>query len=73
MTVGKVETARRPPRRFALAPKGAEQPAQAVRAALFAQGWQPGRQVTVLSDGEPALPNLVTKATGKPVRHILDW
>jgi hypothetical protein len=73
VTVGKVETANKRPRRFALAPKGAEQPAQAVRAALIAQGWQPGRQVTVLSDGEPALPKLVSTATGKPVRHILDW
>ena len=73
MTVGKVETAGRPPRRFALAPLGAEQPAQAVRAALISQGWQPSRPVTVISDGEPALLNLVCTATGEPVRHILDW
>lgn len=73
VTVGKVETAGRPPRRFALAPMGAEQPAQAVRAALTAQGWQPGRSVTAISDGEPALPNLVCAATGWPVSHILDW
>jgi hypothetical protein len=72
-TVGKVETAGRPPRRFALAPAGTEQPAQAVTAALLAQGWQPGRLVTVISDGEPALPNLVRTATGEPIRHILDW
>ena len=73
MTVGKVETAGRPPRRFALAPLGAGQPAQAVRAALISQGWQPGRPVTVISDGELALLNLVRAATGEPVRHILDW
>ena len=73
VTVGKVETAGRPPRRFALAPLGAVQPAQAVRAALLAQGWQPGRPVTVISDGEPALPNLVCAATGGSVHHILDW
>jgi hypothetical protein len=73
VTVGKVETANKRPRRFVLAPKGAEQPSQAVRAALIAQGWQPKRQVTVLGDGEPALPKLVCTATGKPVRHILDW
>ena len=73
VTVGKVETAGRPPRRFALAPQGAEQPAGAVRAALIAQGWRPGRGVIVISDGEAALPNLVSAATGEPVRHILDW
>ena len=73
VTVGKVETAGRPPRRFALAPMGAEQPAQAIRAALIEQGWRLGRPVTVISDGEPALPNLVCAAKGGPVSHILDW
>ena len=73
VTVGKVETAGRPPRRFALAPTGSEQPAQAIAAALLDQGWQPGRPVTVISDGEPALANLVRTATGEPIRHILDW
>jgi hypothetical protein len=73
VTVGKVETAGRPPRRFALAPMGAEQPAQAVRAALIEQGWRLGRPVTVISDGEPAPPNLVCAAKEGPVRHILDW
>jgi len=52
---------------------GAEQPALAVRAALIEQGWRPGRPVTVISDGEPALPNLVCAATGGPVSYILDW
>jgi len=61
------------PRRFALAPLGAEQPKQAVRAALIEQGWRPGRSVTAISDGEPALPNLVCAATGGPVSYILDW
>ena len=49
----------------------AEQPAQAVRAALLAQGWQSGRPVAVISDGKPALLNLVHVATGEPVRHLL--
>ena len=73
VTVGKVQTGGMRPQRFALAPKGTERPAQAVRAALLLQGWQPGRQVTVLTDGERALPRLVSTATDKPVRHILDW
>jgi hypothetical protein len=29
--------------------------------------------VTVISDGEAVLPNLVRAATREPVRHILDW
>lgn len=44
-----------------------------MRAALISQGWQPSRPVTVISDGEPALLNLVRAATGEPVHHILDW
>ena len=38
-------------------------------------GWRPGRLSTVISDDEPAQPNLIGNATsgdGK-VKHILDW
>ncbi len=73
VTVGKVEVSGRRPRRFALAPKGSDHPLTAVRAALVEQGWHAGRALTVISDGEAALPNLVRAATGGPVRHILDW
>ena len=31
------------------------------------------RSVTVISDGEPALPNLIRNAAGGDVKHILDW
>ncbi len=73
VTVGKVEVAGRPPRRFALAPKGAETPLLSIRKALMDQGWQPGAPVTVLSDGEAALPGLVRAAVREPVTCILDW
>jgi hypothetical protein len=73
VTVGKVEVSGRRSRRFALAPKGSDHPLAPVRAALFEQGWNPGRPLAVISDGEAALPNLVRAATGEPVRHILDW
>lgn len=73
VTVGKVETAGRAPRRFALVPSVADKPEQAVLAALMAQGWRAQRPVIVISDGEPALPNLVSAATQAPVTHILDW
>ena len=44
-----------------------------LRAALTSQGWQPGGAVTVISDGEAVLPELIRAATGEPVTHILDW
>jgi hypothetical protein len=52
VTVGKVEVSGRPPRRFALAPKGSDHPLTAVRAAFVGQGWHAGRAPTVISDGE---------------------
>ena len=71
--VGKVETDGCLPRRFALAPSGTKRPLLPVRAALAAQGWRPDVPVTVISDGEAALPELVRRATGSDVTHILDW
>ena len=73
VTVGKIEVAGKPPQRFALAAKGAESPLATLRQALHEQGWQPGRRVTVLSDGEAALPGLVRAAVGEPITCILDW
>ncbi len=73
VTVGKVEAAGRLTRRFALAPSGADKPLSHVRAALTAQGWRPNAPVTVISDGEAALPELIRRATGSDVTHILDW
>jgi hypothetical protein len=73
VTVGKVEAPDRRARRLGLSPRGAEQPLAQVRAALVEQGWQPGRPVTVISDGEAALPNLVQAAIKEPVTRILDW
>lgn len=73
VTVGKVEAAGCLPRRFALAPAGTEQPLLPVRAALAEQGWRPDLPVTVLSDGEAALPELVRRAADGDVTHILDW
>jgi hypothetical protein len=63
----------KPPRRFALAPWGAESPLATLRQALRDQGWQRGRPVTVLSDGEAALLGLVRAAVGEPITCILDW
>jgi len=73
VTVGKVEAAGRQSRRFALAPLGTERPLSYIRAALAGQGWRPNVPVTVISDGETALPELVRRTTGADVTHILDW
>jgi hypothetical protein len=73
VTVGKIEVEGGPPRRFALAPKGASAPLAILRKALREQGWTPGQAVTVLSDGESALPGLLRTAVGEPITCILDW
>jgi len=70
---GKVEVSGRPARRFAFVGSATEQPAGLVRTALADQGWKEDQPVTVISDGDPALPALVGTAAGRPVTHILDW
>ena len=73
VTVGKVEAPGRKPRRFALAPLAADRPLAQIRAALTEQGWTGERPVTVISDGEATLPELVRRATGSDIHHVLDW
>jgi len=70
---GKAEHEGHSTRRFALVRSVAEQPHALLRAALRDQGWREGDAVTVISDGDPALPALVRSATGGPVEYILDW
>jgi hypothetical protein len=40
---------------------------------MIAQAWDGQSKVSVNSDGEPALPNLVRRAVRGPVFRILDW
>ena len=70
---GKVEHEGYPVRRFAPVRSVAGQPHALLRAALLDQGWREGEAVTVISDGDPALPALVRSAAGGPVEPILDW
>ena len=70
---GKVEREGHPTRRFALVRSVAEQPHALLCAALQDQGWREGDAVTVINDGDPALPALVRSAAGGPVQPILDW
>lgn len=60
-------------RRFGLVQQAVLSPASQLRQDLCALGWDHRQTVTVISDGEPALPKLVRDAVGGRVRHILDW
>lgn len=72
VVVGKIET-HDMCRRFGLAPQAATSPGSQFRRDLDAFGWDGRRPITVISDGEAALPNLVRSATDGKVRHILAW
>jgi len=72
VVVGKIESPNMS-RRFGLVQQAPRSPAKQLRQALISQGWDGRRPVTVISDGEPALPNLVHRAVQGSVRHILDW
>ena len=73
IAMGRVVSPGRLPRQFAAAPHVATGKHDAVRAAMRAQGWLPGRDVTVFSDGDVGLQSIVLSATRQPVTHILDW
>lgn len=70
--VGKIETPNMS-RRFGLVQQAAKSPARQLKNYLKAQGWDGQSKVTVISDGETALPNLVRRAVRSSVIHILDW
>ncbi len=72
VVVGKIETPNMS-RRFGLVQQASKSPAKQLRNDLLMQGWDSQSKVTVISDGEPALPNLVRRAVKGPVTHILDW
>ena len=72
VVVGKIEIHDKC-RRFGLVQQAVLSPASQLRHDLRALGWDHRQTVTVISDGEPALPNLVRDAVGGTVRHILDW
>jgi hypothetical protein len=62
VTLGEIEASGSGLRRFAVAVKGSISPLAGMHQALKQQVWQPGRCVTVLSDGEAAFPVLIRAA-----------
>lgn len=71
--MGRVETDGRVARHFACAPNISTRAADVIRGALRGQGWVPGRDITVFSDGDPALRGIVVGAARQQVTHVLDW
>lgn len=72
VVVGRIETASGS-RRFGLVGSASLSPRSLIRDGLMEAGWRPGQPITVFSDGDPGLANLVRRAAGQPVTHILDW
>ena len=74
IVVGEIES-RNMCRRFGLVANATASPGSRMREELSGFGWRPGRLLTVISDGELALPNLIRNAMGGDgqVKHILDW
>ncbi|MGB5083773.1 MAG: hypothetical protein WBO09_04025 [Methylocystis silviterrae] len=71
--MGRVETDGRVARHFASAPNHSTSDVDTIRAALRAQGWIPGRDITVFSDGDPALRGAVVDVTRQQFTHVVDW
>jgi transposase len=61
-----VEVSGRPSRRFAFVGSAAEKPAGLVRTALADKGWKEDQLVTVISDGDPALPSRLPSLLDSP-------
>ncbi|OCP19364.1 hypothetical protein BC361_31030 [Ensifer sp. LC54] len=73
IAMGRIVAKGRRPRQFAASPHVVAGKHEIVRAALRAQGWMPGTDVTVFSDGDVGLRGIVMSATRGPITHILDW
>jgi transposase-like protein len=58
---------------FELVQQATLSPANQLCQDLCTLGWDGKRSVTVISDVETALPNLVFSAVRQPIRPILDW
>ena len=71
--VGCIESKSGKKRRFGVSQAADYRPRDCLRTSLKAAGWREGTSVTVLSDGDAALPRLIKDATGADVCHILDW
>lgn len=70
VVMGRIETKDRPASHFATMPNVAAARHEILRGAMKAQGWLPGREVVVFSDGDPSLVDTLRRATKGPVDPI---
>ena len=73
VVMGKVETDTGRSFQFASMPNVDTPKSQTILSGLKAQGWLPGRDIVVFSDGDPNLADAVRQASRSGVTHILDW
>ncbi len=73
VVMGRLEASGRSPSHFATMPNVKTARHQTIRACLRTQGWLPGREIVVFSDGDPSLADAVRHAANSNAVHILDW
>jgi hypothetical protein len=73
VVMGRLEASGRRPSHFATMPNAKTARHQTISACLRTQGWLPGREIVVFSDGDPSLADAVRHAANSDALHILDW
>jgi hypothetical protein len=73
VVMGRIDAKGQKSRHFATMPHVSAARCDIVRAVLRAQGWLPKQNITVFSDGNFSLVEVVRRASHAPLTHILDW
>jgi hypothetical protein len=71
--MGRIDAKSQRSRHFATMPHVSAARCYTVHAVLRLQGWLPKQSITVFSDGDFSLVELVRRASRAPLTHILDW
>jgi hypothetical protein len=73
VVMGRIDAKGQRSRHFATMPHVSAARCDIVRAVLRSQGWLPKQSITVFSDGDFSLVEIVRRASRAPLTHILDW
>ena len=73
VVMGRIDAKGQKSRHFATMPHVSAARCDSVRAVLRSQGWLPKQNITVFSDGDFSLVEIVRRASRAPLTHILDW
>jgi hypothetical protein len=73
VVMGRIDAKGQKSRHFATMPHVSAARCDSVRAALRSQGWLPKQDITVFSDGDFSLVEVVRRASHAPLTHTLDW